>query len=110
MSARIIDFPGEWEGQNAPPEFQGEAQLNALHDARQISAAKREADNWVGTMLLGLIASMHTKDLLRLELAIGTHGACNEATAQALALVRLRGRGKEHRELVSAAIDRLEGP
>ncbi len=107
MNARVLKFTGNWEGRFEPSTFEMKAQENALLDARQIIAAKREADNWMGALLIGLLASMDEAQLTRLELAIAAHADVSDAARQALAMVRLANCGKGHRERVIAAIDVL---
>ena len=108
MSAVVLRFTGDWKGWVEPATAEMEARENALHDARQIIAAKRAEDSWTATVLTGMLAAMDKPHLLRLELAIGTHGECNDATRQALALVRLGNCGKDHRRRVKSAIDALQ--
>ncbi len=108
MTARILRFTGAWQGRIEPREPEDQADAIALHDARQIIAAKREADNWMSVVLLGMLASMDKPYLLRAELAIGTHAKTGPAMAQALALVRLGSCGKEHRARVMAALNVLQ--
>jgi len=108
MSATVLPFTGNWEGRIEPSSFEMVAQRTAMADARQIVAAKASADNWMSVVLLGLLASMHKPDLLRLELAIGTHAERNDGARQALALVRLGSSGKDHRARVLAAIEVLQ--
>lgn len=109
-SARILPFTGHWQGRFTATEYQNEAELTALCDARQIRAAHAEANNWMATLLIGLLASMHKPDLLRLELAIGTHANPCEAASQALALIRMANGSKDHKERVAAMLDALAGP
>lgn len=111
-TARILKFTRPWQGRFEASDFERdvriEAHATALHDARQIIAARREADNWMATLLLGMLAAMDGPALLRAEVAIGAHADCNAAARQALALIRLANCGKEHRARVLSAIDVLQ--
>lgn len=108
MSAAILKFTGNWEGRFEPSLCTMEAQANAIHDARQIIAAKNAANNWTSVVLVALLASMDEDQKVRLELAIAAHAECDEAARQALAMVRLANCGKEHRARVLAAVDVLQ--
>lgn len=111
MSARVLQFTGEWQGRTKPQSQKHLLQRAALFEARQIMEAKQAADNWMSVMLLGLLQSMHSPDRLRLGLAIGTHAGDNSGARQALALIRLAGSDKgdkEHRARVMAALSVLQ--
>lgn len=106
MTARVLKFSRDWDGRFEASEFESSAHLNALNDARQIIAAKREANNWMSHLLVALLTVIGEDQLKRLEMAIETCPP-EEDTRQALALVRLANSDKAQRRRVLAAMDAL---
>ena len=107
-TARVLKFTGNWEGHLEASHCELEAQATALRDARQIIAARREADNWMSTLLVGMLATMEKEQLVRLELSIAKRVDADAGTRQALSLIRLANSGKEHRDRVSSALGVLQ--
>ena len=110
MSAVILPFKGEWQGEpqieRAPATQRMEAL--ALHDARAIVAAKSENDDWTARLLLALLETLSSKQKDLLEFRLLRANLNSRSAVQALAIVQLATGGNAHRELVKSYLNRLE--
>ena len=110
MSAVVLPFKGEWQGgaqiERAPARQRMEAR--ALHDARELVAAKSENDDWTARLLIALLATLDSEQSERLELNLLGTNLNSPSVVQALAVVQFATGGKTHRDLVKSYVNRLE--
>jgi hypothetical protein len=112
-SATVVAFTGAWQGRFEPSAFQTKAMRDvqfreeqAFRDARKIIAAKRDADNWMGRVLIAMLATMD--DLQRARIGVLLAPQASEEARQASAVVRFATAGKAERRRIQAMLDRLQ--
>jgi hypothetical protein len=109
MSAVIIPFRGEWEGNGKPTaDANVMAAARALHDARLIAAAKADNDDWTARVLLAILQTLSTKQLDIVEFRLCGQSIDTASAVQALAVVQFAKGNNSHRERVKNVLAVLE--
>lgn len=111
MTATIIPFTGAWHGRFEAAPYQveiqtreGQAKARAFHDARLISSAKRNNDDWTARLLLAILQTLTRKQLELVEFRLLGPNLIDASACEALALVHLALGDKRHRENVRSAL------